>query len=516
MISAEQARILTATSDRGMLLLFLTVGAALLTLALVRRTIPFNIHLPSMALPKLKFAISLNWLLLLALIVRLPRMFDSAWYDEMFTARIVSLPLQNLPAAILGDVHPPLSYLISWLAVHLFGSSEFVLRLPSLLFGVLSVVLVYRVVLALALEQRVALTAAAIAAVLPTWLYYSNEARMYALLLYLVLYSFLALLKDRPKTFMIVCAGVVLTHNIGVVYAGVLSMLALAQYRSRWIKPVVVVGLVAALWLPVMIYQSHDVADGFWLKDLTLGGFISPVVDTTAGVQLPEMLVLPVYVPIIAISILSLYEMRRWLSSGPGLTAAWLMFGVPALVALASLLWGHSVYLSRALLPSAAPLVTVWAWTMICSARRWLYWLLIALALALGLVGFYSSDVSRPDVRAWIADGCAGTNAAYATGIPAAIFTAYYLPGHDLLLWPGAGDLNQTLPPEAVRAMELYTGQLENLRHRRVCLVVINTPFTTDKERTQIGDILANHPPITARRIPVNITYELNLYILET
>ena len=103
-------------------------------------------------------------------------------------------PAQRPRGDAAGVVHhentPPLWYLIAWADVRLFGDGALALRLPSALAGILTVPVVWAIGQQLA-GRRAALIAAAIVAVNPLFVWYSQEARAYGLF---VLMSALAML----------------------------------------------------------------------------------------------------------------------------------------------------------------------------------------------------------------------------------------------------------------------------------------------------------------------------------
>src|SRR5690349_16262238 len=64
-------------------------------------------------------------------------------YDEAFTALVAKSTLPNLLAATAGDVHPPLSYLVTWLFIRLAGgATPLTLRLPEVVMGCLAMPMV--------------------------------------------------------------------------------------------------------------------------------------------------------------------------------------------------------------------------------------------------------------------------------------------------------------------------------------------------------------------------------------
>ncbi len=107
---------------------------------------------------------------------------QSLWMDEAFSHLFATLPLGLAWRAMIVDaVHPPLYYLLlrPWLT--LAGDGEFALRFPSALAGVLTVALLLRVGRDW-LGEGAARWAALLLALNPFHVWYSQEARMYALL----------------------------------------------------------------------------------------------------------------------------------------------------------------------------------------------------------------------------------------------------------------------------------------------------------------------------------------------
>ena len=61
------------------------------------------------------------------------RIFDSTyWYDEMFSIRLIRMPIKELIEATANDVHPPLYYLILKGVTHFTGESGPILHAVSL------------------------------------------------------------------------------------------------------------------------------------------------------------------------------------------------------------------------------------------------------------------------------------------------------------------------------------------------------------------------------------------------
>ena len=93
--------------------------------------------------------------------------------------------------------HPPLSFVINHAFLQI-GESEFFLRLPSALFGVASLPVFYLLARELT-SRRVALLSTFVLAVSPFHVWYSQEGRMYAQVLFFSLLSSVVLLQAKKR-----------------------------------------------------------------------------------------------------------------------------------------------------------------------------------------------------------------------------------------------------------------------------------------------------------------------------
>ena len=110
------------------------------------------------------------------------RLFASRglWLDEATEVSQAHLSYGGmLHQLATTDVHPPLHHTVLWLTVRVLGDGEVAVRLPSLIAGTLLIPLLYRVGSEL-YDRRAGLAAAALGAVAPFPVWYSDEARMYA------------------------------------------------------------------------------------------------------------------------------------------------------------------------------------------------------------------------------------------------------------------------------------------------------------------------------------------------
>lgn len=124
----------------------------------------------------------LLFILLLATGLRFFRIgHQSYWNDEGNTLALTTYTWPEVVRAAAADIHPPGYYLVVKAWRLLTGESEFALRGFSALAGVALVALLYRLGREY-FDERAALAAALLGAVNPFLIYYSQEARMYALL----------------------------------------------------------------------------------------------------------------------------------------------------------------------------------------------------------------------------------------------------------------------------------------------------------------------------------------------
>jgi len=121
-------------------------------------------------------------ILLLAFFLRFYHLdAQSFWNDEGNSARIAERTPDLILEGAAGDIHPPGYYLLLHYWRALFGQSEFTLRSLSVVAGLALVVLTYLLGRHL-FGEATGLMAAFLGAISPFAVYYSQEARMYALL----------------------------------------------------------------------------------------------------------------------------------------------------------------------------------------------------------------------------------------------------------------------------------------------------------------------------------------------
>jgi hypothetical protein len=152
-----------------------------------------------------------------AFVLRVYRLgFQPLWWDEGWTVYFATADVPSMIARTAIDIHPPLYYLVLHFWTLVIGPGPVSVRLFSVIAGVLSIPLLFVVGRRL-FGWKAGLLAALVLAVAPFHVYYSQEARMYALVTLLALastYLFLALLdgqRSRQATWMLWTGYVVVT-----------------------------------------------------------------------------------------------------------------------------------------------------------------------------------------------------------------------------------------------------------------------------------------------------------------
>ena len=120
--------------------------------------------------------------------------FQSLWYDEAFSVYLAQFSLVEITARTAADIQPPLYYYLLHVWIALAGEREFAVRFLSLSFGLLTIPLLFVTARGL-FNLPAAILAALLATFSPLYLWYSQEARMYTLITFLLLLSGYAMVR---------------------------------------------------------------------------------------------------------------------------------------------------------------------------------------------------------------------------------------------------------------------------------------------------------------------------------
>ena len=190
------------------------------------------------------------WILLLGLSLRLISLNQSLWLDEAFQYKATALfSLKQLLTVYLpGDFNPPLSYLVNFFVGKLFGYSEIILRLPSVIFGLLTIWLVSKL-------SKKNLWPALLLATSGLHIYYSQEARMYSLACMAVVASFYFFQKKRWFWYAIFSLMAIYSHYLTVFIFPAQLLLTKRKDLKNLVISWVIIALGFLPWLPIFFKQ---------------------------------------------------------------------------------------------------------------------------------------------------------------------------------------------------------------------------------------------------------------------
>jgi 4-amino-4-deoxy-L-arabinose transferase-like glycosyltransferase len=294
---------------------------------------------------------------------------QSYWFDEAQAAHEFALPFGSMVSSMVShESNPPLYFFLGWAWAKVFGTGAVGLRTLSALCGTALIAVIYLCGRQL-VASRTGLVAAALTAVSPFMIWYSQEAREYMLLALLCgasLYYFICALDDASRRnlsgWAVFAALAVLTHS----FAGFLiapEAIALL-YRRRTRATVAAVGAVAAVQaavLPLVLGHASNSLLGFIratplslrIKQAAVSFALGPLYQSSlVGYALLGAAVLVAALILLLVGRAPPRQLRRT-TVVAGLAAFVLL--VPLLLALA----GVDYYLARALIPAWIPLIVV-------------------------------------------------------------------------------------------------------------------------------------------------------------
>lgn len=267
-------------------------------------------------------------ILLLGLVLRFLFLAEhSYWLDEIYSIDFSHGDWPGLIRATANDVHPPLYYVMLSAWMSWFGESEIATRSLSAVFGALCVAVVFRIG-ATFYHPRVGMVAAFLMAIASYAIYFSQEARMYTLLVFLGALStyFLWQACKRPTasaliTYTLAAVLLVYTHNYGLFMlaahaAYVVSLAVVDKHwrRKNFTRWMIAAAAVVGLYLPWMLILTNQIerldAEGLWISAPTLytiAGSFSEYAGNDAVLRAAAaMLVLLALVPLLSTIVVAL------------------------------------------------------------------------------------------------------------------------------------------------------------------------------------------------------------------
>ncbi|HET6999291.1 MAG TPA: glycosyltransferase family 39 protein [Solirubrobacterales bacterium] len=344
---------------------------------------------------------------------------QSYHHDEVITAmRVIPGSFDEMLNRVgTSESNPPLYYVLAWGWAKVFGTDELGLRSLSALFGAATVPVGYLIGRQLA-SRYAGLVLAALIAVNPMLIWYSQEARSYALLVFfgaLSVFFFARALntaRGRDLAFWALASALALcSHYFAVFLVGIEAVWLLVALRHRWrvVLPALGgVGAVGVALLPLANSQVNPTHIG-WIENSPLlerlwetgvSFLIGETGHVIAEAPREHYALIPIAL-VVAALILVAWRGNRRERRGAGLGLA-LGLGFIALTAIAALV-GKDYVVERNLLPALVPLLAAVAIGFAAAATRRLG-LLLTVALCAYWLAFdihvtQTPNLQRPDFR---------------------------------------------------------------------------------------------------------------------
>jgi mannosyltransferase len=341
------------------------------------------------------------------LVLRLLLARTPLWLDEAQSVAIAGLPLDEIPAALREDGHPPLYYVLLHLWMRLMGTGDAAVRSLSVVFGLASLVPIARLGARIG-GHPVATAALALAASSPFLVRYATEARMYSLVVLLALVWWLATTwaLERPTIGRLTVVAALVAALLYTQYwslfllaAGGLVLLAGVRHpggsgraHRLTLAATVAGGALFVLWLPSLWVQLQRTGTPWAEAPDPVSAVVYGLIDVAGGVtRSPGLALFAVLVVLVLLGLTGRAVDHRRIELDLAVVAV--VRPVAALVGLSTVLALATVWVTGTAFASRYLAIVV-GFLLVLAGRgvvtigdvRWRT-LLLAVASGLGLVG---------------------------------------------------------------------------------------------------------------------------------
>lgn len=196
---------------------------------------------------------------------------------------------------IAREKHAPIYYIILQFWLRLFWSSEFILRLLSVIFGVASIFLIYKVGEVL-FNRELGLLSAFLLSVSNLHIFYSQYARPYSLLVLLVMISTFLFIKALNESkfkywffYVLLTTLVLYTHNFGVfvlLSQGTYFIIFITKFKNsvkKWLIAQIVIFLTYLPWVIRVFNQFSQSENIRWIPKASFPLIMQTFIDFSTG-----------------------------------------------------------------------------------------------------------------------------------------------------------------------------------------------------------------------------------------
>ncbi len=441
------------------------------------------------------------------------------WYDENFSLILSRLPIREMFTATMGDVHPPLWYLVIWPLGQIHDAPAWIIRIPSLIFSLLGLWLTWLIVCRMTPHILIRYGAFLLMAIAPIQIYYAQEGRMYALLQLCILTAWWSILNRRWWLVTISLTAMLYTQNVGVIYyvcllaAGLLYHKLFHRYTLRNILiSFGIAGLLWVAWVPVIINQMAMIHGNHWIPPVTVGDALYHYAQmfwlANMAVRL-EIVCVVVFFTWVFYSVWYLLKYYRWIQCFDGDRFGYsllvLAFGPWALEIILSLIY-QPILLHRTLIGVTPFLYIILAVSFIRFTReRYIKFITLAIFIPLMISWYtiYYLAINNPalteynTIIAEIEPNWKPGDIVYLESDNAIVDILPYFDNADRIYkLPDCSQVTGGLTDQTRSAMGFQIRYLEDIDYSRIWLVTHDTPFNPDCEREYLNNYVEDLTPV--------------------
>ena len=228
---------------------------------------------------------------------------ESIWLDEGISLRLAEADPAVATVERALNNHPPLYFILLHYWTKAFGNSVFSARMLSVLFGFLSMLLIYKTGCML-FDRKTGILSALLLGISLFHIYYSQEIRMYSMVSFLALcsvYFFIRLLEDKkPKAaigYIVSTAFLLYIHYSGfllILIQNVYLVILILRHRNEsalsfknWLKYQLVLFILYLPWLWIGIIRLTKIQSAsLWLSKPTASVFSDSIMEYSGSIFL--------------------------------------------------------------------------------------------------------------------------------------------------------------------------------------------------------------------------------------
>jgi len=346
---------------------------------------------------------------------------QSLWFDELLSVTISRLNLLDA-LTVSGAIDPPLYYFLLhfWMGI---SHDDGTIRLLTALFSIATIPAIFFLGRRL-LSVQAGLVAALIFAVAPLQVFYAQEARMYALLVFFSTLSIWAYHRAQSlcrwrdwTTWVALMTLAIYAHIFAGVLLVALDLDALWRWRAEKISLRAIIlansaiAFLLAPWMALLLPRFGDLVGILWLSPPTI---FHPIITLDAflfGYTLTfpfNILAILVVVVMLAFLLTSVWRcLRDSMASRKNEMRLLLLTAFFPMLFIWIISQFRSIYLDRWLLESSTPFYVLLAWGIVGSDRRAILRIGAMASAVLVFIALYNyftvSDFSKPPYRQAIA-----------------------------------------------------------------------------------------------------------------